>query len=52
MMMKGGPGGHFGARGGNGNLPFAGIPPEMLERTNALADKEPDFSEFRVPFSH
>ena len=25
------------------NLPFAGIPPEMLDRTNALIEEEPDF---------
>ncbi|MFL2698325.1 MAG: ABC transporter ATP-binding protein [Gammaproteobacteria bacterium] len=34
------------------NLPFAGIPPEMSERTNALIDKEPDFSNLEVSFSH
>lgn len=35
-----------------GNLPFAGIPPEMLDRTNALIEKEPDFSDVEVSFSH
>ena len=34
------------------NLPFAGIPPEMLDRTNALIEKEPDFSDVQVSFSH
>ena len=34
------------------NLPFAGIPPEMLDRTNALIEKEPDFSDVEVSFSH
>ena len=35
-----------------GNLPFAGIPPEMLDRTNALIEKEPDISDVEVSFSH
>ena len=53
MMGRGGPPpGVFGKGGGKSDLPFAGIPPEMLERTNVLADKEPDFSELTVPFSH
>jgi len=34
------------------SLPFAGIPPEMLGRTNALIEKEPDFSDIEVTFSH
>ena len=34
------------------NLPFAGIPPEMMDRTNALIEKEPDFSDIKVSFSH
>ena len=34
------------------NLPFAGIPPEMLDRTNALIEEEPDFSDIKVSFSH
>ena len=34
------------------NLPFAGIPPEMLDRTNALIEKEPDFSDIEESFSH
>ena len=34
------------------SLPFAGIPPEMLDKTNALIDKEPDFSNIEVAFSH
>ena len=34
------------------NLPFAGIPPELSERTNALIDQEPDFSSLEVSFSH
>ena len=34
------------------SLPFAGIPPEMLDKTNALIDKEPDFSDIEVAFSH
>ena len=32
------------------NLPFAGIPPEMLDRTNALIEKAPDFSDIKVSF--
>ena len=53
MMGRGGPPpGVFGKGGVKSDLPFAGIPPEMLERTNVLADKEPDFSELTVPFSH
>ena len=34
------------------SLPFAGIPPEMLDKTNALIEKEPDFSDIEVAFSH
>jgi ATP-binding cassette subfamily B protein len=34
------------------SLPFAGIPPEMLDKTNALIEKEPDFSDIEVTFSH
>ena len=34
------------------SLPFAGIPPELLDKTNALIDKEPDFSDIEVAFSH
>lgn len=53
----GGMGGGFGGRGGPGgagseNLPFAGIPPEMLDRVNLLTKNEPDVSGLTVPFSH
>ena len=34
------------------SLPFAGIHPEMLDKTNALIDKEPAFSDIEVAFSH
>ena len=34
------------------SLPFAGIPPEMLDKTNALIEKEPDFSDIKITFSH
>jgi len=34
------------------SLPFAGIPSEMLDKTNALIEKEPDFSNIEVTFSH
>jgi len=34
------------------SLPFAGIPPEMLDKTNALIEKEPDFSDIEITFSH
>ena len=34
------------------SLPFAGIPPEMLDKTNALIEKEPDFSDIEIKFSH
>ena len=34
------------------SLPFAGIPPEMLDKTNALIEKEPDFSDIEISFSH
>jgi len=33
-------------------LPFAGIPPEMAEKAEALAAEEPDFSELKETFSH
>jgi ATP-binding cassette, subfamily B, bacterial len=55
-MMMGGGHGHWhggGGRGGAaGGLPFAGIPPEMLERTNALVEDEPDFEDLIIDFSH
>jgi len=34
------------------SLPFAGIPPEMLDKTNVLIEKEPDFSDIEITFSH
>lgn len=33
-------------------VPFAGIPPEMLHRTDALMADEPDFADANEPFSH
>ncbi|MDA0788141.1 MAG: ABC transporter ATP-binding protein [Proteobacteria bacterium] len=39
-------------RAGAGDLPFAGIPPEMLDRTNALMADEPDFGDIQIEFSH
>ena len=36
----------------SGNLPFAGIPPEMVGSTNALIKEEPDFSDINLKFSH
>ena len=33
-------------------VPFAGIPPEMLHRTDALMADEPDFADTNEPFSH
>ncbi|MEJ6656660.1 MAG: hypothetical protein QNL70_11720, partial [Pseudomonas sp.] len=32
--------------------PFAGIPPEMADKTNALARQEPDFSDLDISFSY
>jgi ATP-binding cassette subfamily B protein len=32
--------------------PFAGIPPEMADKTNALARQEPDFSDLAISFSY
>ncbi len=49
-MMMGGHGGW--GKQSSGNLPFAGIPPEMLDRANALTRDEPDFSKVDVAFSH
>ena len=58
-MMMGGGGGHFGGppRGAPGSgpqagLPFAGIPPELQERVDALLASEPEATEVHVPFSH
>ena len=48
-MKSGGGVGHWHIGGGmksrSGNLPFAGIPPEMVGSTNALIKEEPDFSD-------
>ena len=33
-------------------LPFAGIPPEMVEKTNALMKDEPDYNDLNLSFSH
>ena len=64
MMGGGGWHGHHGgdhsggfSRGGGGksgadSLPFAGIPPEMLDGTNALIADEPDFDNLEVEFTH
>ena len=32
--------------------PFAGIPPEMADKTNALVRQEPDFSDLDISFSY
>ncbi len=50
MMGKGFHGGH--GKGGGDNLPFAGIPPEMVDKTNAVMEEEPDFSDLELEFSH
>ncbi len=56
MKGFGSSGGHFhmgmGMKSRSGNLPFAGIPPEMVGKTNALIRKEPDFSDLKLKFSH
>ncbi|MGY6499509.1 MAG: ABC transporter ATP-binding protein [Acidimicrobiales bacterium] len=54
MMMGAGGGGMAAARGGAAasGLPFAGIPPELQERVDALLATEPDVSPPQVPFSH
>ena len=46
--MKGFGSKHASAAG----LPFAGIPPEMVEKTNALMEDEPDFNDLQLTFSH
>lgn len=46
--MKGFGSKHASAAG----LPFAGIPPEMVEKTNALMEDEPDFNHLQLTFSH
>ena len=33
-------------------MPFAGIPPELAQRADALMIDEPDFSDVKEPFSH
>lgn len=33
-------------------MPFAGIPPELAQRADALMVDEPDFSDVKEPFSH
>ena len=33
-------------------LPFAGIPPEMMGKTNALMQDEPDFNNLKLEFNH
>ena len=50
--MMGGWHGHGGGKGKNDGLPFAGIPPEVREQTNALMAKEPDFSDLELTFKH
>ena len=50
--MMGGWHGHGGGKGKNDGLPFAGIPPEVREQTNALMAKEPDFSDLKLTFEH
>ena len=44
--------GHGGGKGKSDGLPFAGIPPEAREQTNALMAKEPDFSDLELAFEH
>ena len=52
MMGKGFHGGFHGRGKGGDNLPFAGIPPEMVDKTNAVMEEEPDFSDLSLEFSH
>ncbi len=52
MMGKGFHGGFHGRGKGGDNLPFAGIPPEMVDKTNAVMKEEPDFSDLSLEFSH
>jgi len=41
-----------GGMGKNDGLPFAGIPPEVMDQTNALIATEPDFNDFELEFEH
>ena len=50
--MMGGWHGHGDGKGKSDGLPFAGIPPEVREKTNALMAKEPDFSDLELTFEH
>ncbi|MGI8794177.1 MAG: ABC transporter ATP-binding protein [Acidimicrobiales bacterium] len=53
MMFGGGGGGHWGGRpGAQSGLPFAGIPPEMLEGVQKLIANEPEHPEPDIDFSH
>lgn len=59
MMMGGGggfagrpPAGAPGAVNAQSGLPFAGIPPELQEKVDALLASEPEQTDVHVPFSH
>ena len=52
MMMGKGFHAHGGKHASAAGLPFAGIPPEMVGKTNALIKEEPDFNDLTVEFSH
>ena len=42
----------FGAPTGNTGLPFAGVPPELAARAQAILDREPEHPEPVIDFSH
>jgi ATP-binding cassette subfamily B protein len=46
------PGSPFGGPARGGNLPFAGVPPEMQERVSTLLATEPEHPDAHVPFTH
>ena len=52
MMMGKGFHAHGGKHASAAGLPFAGIPPEMVDKTNAVIKEEPDFNDLTVEFSH
>ena len=52
MMMGKGFHAHGGKHASAAGLPFAGIPPEMVGKTNAVIKEEPDFNDLTVEFSH
>ena len=52
MMMGKGFHAHGGKHASAAGLPFAGIPPEMVDKTDAVIKEEPDFNDLTVEFSH